>query len=73
MSQDSMTAFNDAGNAYKIHVHRSRIGAGNLDNPDETVEGLASYRLTNGGAVNKVDDNTFQIVATGEVLRLPTS
>lgn len=70
MPQDHLTAYNTAGNAYRIHIHRSTINAGDLSDPHKQIEGLASYRLTNGGAVNRRDEETFEIVATGELLKV---
>lgn len=71
MPQDYLTAYNTVGNAYRIQIHRSTINAGDLSNPHKQIEGLASYRLTNGGAINKRDEETFEIVATGELLKVP--
>lgn len=71
MSGDHITAYNEIGNAYRIHIHRSTIAAGDLRDPYKRIPGLVTYRLTNGGAVNRLDDQTFQIVANGELVRVP--
>lgn len=59
----------EAGNRYTIHEHHSRISTGSLDTSGGSMEGLASYSC-NGGAVNRLDETTFEIVATGTVVTL---
>lgn len=57
-------AADETGNHYTIHEHRSRISTATLDDPGASIEGLARYAC-NGGAVNRLDDRTFEILATG--------
>jgi hypothetical protein len=70
MSHDSFIAVDDAGNHYTVHIRRSYISTGDLSNPHGRIEGLSSFHLATGGAVNKLDDETFEIVATGTVIRI---
>lgn len=37
----------------------------------EWMAGLRSFELESGGMVNRIDDETFEIVATGERLKAP--
>ena len=64
MSRDSFIAVDDAGNRYVIQIRRSHINDGDLSDPHKRIEGLPSFH-TNGGSVNKIDDETYEIVATG--------
>lgn len=67
---DTFDAYDEAGNRYAIHVRRSYISTGDLSDPHGRIEGLPSYHLTSGEAVNRIDDETFEIVATGERLKV---
>lgn len=68
MSTDTFCAYDDAGNRYTIHVRRTFIdargSAGRM-----RIEGLRSYHLGDGGAVDRLDDDRFTVVATGMQLR----
>ena len=70
MSHGTLTAFDDAGNPYTIQMRRSFIKAGTLDDPHARVEGRPSFHLTDGSRVNKLDDDSFQIVATGVIVKV---
>ncbi|RNF85261.1 hypothetical protein [Montanilutibacter psychrotolerans] len=65
---DNFDAYDDEGNRYSVHVRRSFISTGDLSDPNGRIEGLPSYLLTGGGALNRIDDETFEIVATGKRL-----
>lgn len=69
MSRDSFSAVDEAGNRYIVHIRRTYISTGDLSSPHGRIEGLPSYRLANGGGVNRINDATFEIVATGTVIR----
>lgn len=62
---DTFDTYDDAGNRYAVHVRRSYINTGDLDGPSR-IEGLPSYQLAGGGALNRLDDETFEIAATGK-------
>lgn len=66
----SIDARDDEGNRYTIHIRRSYIRTDSLTGPGAPVEGLRSYHLTNGGALNRINDEIFEIVATGKRLKL---
>lgn len=60
-------AYDDEGNRYVVHVRRSYINTGDLSGSGR-IEGLPSFHLSGGGALNRIDDQTFEIVATGKRL-----
>jgi hypothetical protein len=69
MPNDTFSAYDDAGNRYTIHVRRTLIearGAGER----RVVEGLRSYHLSDGAAVDRIDAESFAIAANGIALRL---
>ena len=69
MPNDTFSAYDDAGNRYTVHVRRTLIetrGAGER----RVVEGLRSYHLSDGGAVDRIDADSFAIAANGTALRL---
>jgi hypothetical protein len=45
------------------------ITARPLSGPTSTAKGARRWTLLNGSAVNYVDENTFQVVETDEILR----
>jgi hypothetical protein len=69
MPHETFSAYDDVGNRYTIHVRRTFIdarGAGER----RRVEGLRSYHLSDGAAVDRIDAESFAIVASGIALRL---
>lgn len=64
---DMFDAYDDEGNRYAVQVRRSYINTGDLSGPGR-IEGLPSFHLSGGGALNRIDDQTFEIVATGKRL-----
>lgn len=69
MPNDTFSAYDEAGNRYTIHVRRTLIetrGAG--ERP--VVEGLRSYHLSDGAAVDRIDTDSFAIAANGLALKL---
>jgi len=64
---DMFDTYDEEGNRYVILVRRSSINNGNLSGPSR-IEGLTSFHLSGGGALNRIDDQTFEIVATGKRL-----
>lgn len=70
MSTDSFSAFDDSGKQYTVYVQRSYKTGQYLDGTSYRTEGLRSYRLANGQPLHKIDEETFQIVATGTVIKI---
>lgn len=66
---DMFDAFDDEGKRYAVHVRRSYINTGDLSGPGR-IKGLPSFHLSSGGALNRIDDQTFEIVATGKRLTI---
>lgn len=67
---ETFDAYDDDGNRYTVHLIRSFKTGIALDGSRYRVEGLKSYRLANGQFLNKHDEETFEIVATGTRLRV---
>lgn len=70
---ESFDAYDDAGTRYNVHLIRSYKTGTALDGSSYRVEGLKTYRLSNGQFLNKQDEDTFKIVATGTVTRVKRS
>jgi hypothetical protein len=57
----------EKGRTIKVFEYQEMIDATSLSDPHRKyVPGLKRLQLEDGGAVNFIDDNTFEIVATGE-------
>lgn len=69
MPLDTFCAYDDAGNRYTVHVRRTFIDARGATGT-RRVEGLRSYHLGDGEAVDRLADGSFAIVANGRALRL---
>ena len=69
MPHETFSAYDDVGNRYTIHVRRTFIDARGAGEP-RRVEGLRSYHLSDGAAVDRIDAESFAIVASGIALRL---
>lgn len=69
MSQETFEAYDVAGNRYTVHVRRTYIDTRGHDGQARRVESMRSYHLTDGGAVDRLDEDRFAIVATGTALR----
>ena len=61
-------AFDSSGRRYVIHEYATVIPIGTLDDPNAAAEGMHTFRDSDGGAVNRRDDE-FEIVATGVRVR----
>ncbi len=68
MPHETFSAYDDVGNRYTIHVRRTFIEARGTGEP-RRVEGLRSYHLSDGAAVDRIDADCFAIVASGIALR----
>lgn len=66
----TIDAHDDEDNRYTIHIRRSRIRTHSLTGLGAPVEGLRSYHLANGDALNRTNDEIFEIVATGKRLKV---
>ncbi|RSE84340.1 hypothetical protein [Achromobacter denitrificans] len=58
----------EAGARCVVEQYQSFIQVSSLDGGYDWAPGLRSFKL-NGGAVNRIDDQTFHVVATGVRLR----
>lgn len=67
-SVESFVAYDDEGTSYSVVVTRSRIDTSSLDGGD-SIEGLATYRLATGGAINKLSETEYRVVATGRLIK----
>lgn len=59
----------EAGSLYEVEEWQEFIDAGHMRDPDAVIPGMKELRLADGGRVNVVDQDTFQIVASGKILR----
>jgi hypothetical protein len=60
---DKFTAIDSTGNEYMISCYQTFITTRPLSGETETLGGMKEFRC-DSGPVNRIDDNTFQIVAT---------
>lgn len=58
----------DDGTIYEVEEIQEYSDASSFDG-EEWIEGLKRLELSDGSHVNYIDDDTFQIVATGKLLR----
>lgn len=61
----------DDGTRYEVLEYQEFLDAGTKDGPD-WVPGLKRLVLANGRHLNHIDDDTFQIVVTGQIVRRAT-
>lgn len=66
---DSFPAFTDTGTEYRIFQYQEYIDASTAQKPNATIPGLKFMETSDGFHVNYLDDNTYQIVETGEIVR----
>lgn len=66
---DRITAVSDSGRAYVVVVLQEFIERTPIGRPREWLPGIKSYELESGMPVNFVDDDTFRIVQTDEVIK----
>jgi hypothetical protein len=69
MPHETFSAYDDAGNRYTIHVRRTLIEARG-SGERRVVEGMRSYHLSDGAAVDRIDAECFAVAANGLALRL---
>ncbi len=58
-----------AGRQHVVVVRGSSINTGSLDGPRASIDGLKTLSLLDGSPVKRLQDGTFQVVSTREVLR----
>lgn len=58
----------DDGTLYEVYEIQEYVDASSFDG-EAWVKGLKRLELDDGTHVNHIDDNTFKIVVTGEVIR----
>jgi putative component of toxin-antitoxin plasmid stabilization module len=66
---EKFDAKTDNGKVYRIVVRQSRVDMGSLDDPHASKPGLREFRTDDGGPVSMKDEQTFEIVRTGEIAR----
>ncbi len=64
----SFTLLGLTGGRYIAQEISSRINRGNLSG-NSSIPGLSGFQLLDGRKLNRKDENTFVLVATGEELR----
>jgi hypothetical protein len=60
-------AKSDSGEIYTVLKFQKQINAGSLDNPKPKL--IPRFVTTSGVMLNQIDAETFQIVATNELVR----
>ena len=65
---DRFTLRGNAGNVYDAIELTEQVPAATFGRPYATEPGLKEYKLTDGRRLNKMDETTFQIAATAEML-----
>ncbi len=67
---DRFPAITDSGEEVTVAVFQNMIDSRTLDNPNaEPTPGLKTFILSDGRSLNLIDDGTFTIVQTGEIVR----
>lgn len=67
---EEFDAKSEAGTVYRLVVSRSRINTTSLQsNGRESRPGLPGIETAEGWKVNHIDDHTFRLVKTGEILK----
>ena len=66
---EQFDAKSDSGKVYHIVVRQSRVDMGSLDDPRASKPGVREFRTDDGDAVNMKDEQTFEIVHTGEIVK----
>lgn len=64
---ETFEAVSGNGRRYIIHILQEQIDASTLASR-KAIPGMKRAILDNGSEVNPIDDESFQIVATGEII-----
>ncbi|MBK8502164.1 MAG: hypothetical protein IPL46_08130 [Saprospiraceae bacterium] len=60
----------DSGTKYLMSIYAKMIDQTNKDNPTAPPrEGLKSIKTSQGFHCNRIDNDTFKVVETGEIVR----
>jgi hypothetical protein len=59
----------DGGTRYVVLEFQEYLASRALDEETQWIPGMKEYRLESGGRVNYVDDDTFEIVTTGAIIK----
>jgi len=59
----------DGGREYTVVETQEFISTASFENPDGEVAGMKDLTTTTGLHLNFIDNQTFKIVATGEIVR----
>jgi hypothetical protein len=65
----SFEVIDEAGGRHTITEYTDLIENVSMDGTRETIKGLKSYKMPNGGHVNQLSDDMFAEVRTGKKLR----
>lgn len=65
---DRFKAKSASGKEYLIIVTQKFIDASTADDPNAIIPGLKSAKTADGRFLNFIDENTFKLVDTGEIL-----
>lgn len=65
---ETFFVYTDSGEEMEAIVIHRRIDTSTLDG-SSSIPGIATIRLLNGLHLNRIDDNTFEIVETGEIVK----
>lgn len=68
MNANKFELVGESGTYVAVKIH-ANLNTSSLDGPS-SMPGLPSYRLTDGRRLNFVDSATFEIVDTGEILKV---
>ena len=66
---EEFQAVGDDGKSYEISVYQEFIDTSIMRNPNKRIPGMQEMTLGDGGHVNWIDENTFQIVSSGQIVR----
>ena len=62
-------ALKDDGGIITVFEFQQQVSSRPLDGPARTLPGMKVLTLPDGSPVNFVDEHTFKIVQTGEIVR----
>jgi hypothetical protein len=64
-----ITCRDDAGNQHTVIEYQEIIPAPSFGDPSAKIFGMKRLTLSTGDHVNFIDENTFKIVATDQIIR----
>ena len=66
---DSFKAIDENGNETTINIYQEIVSVATKDNPSATRGGMKSAITEDDDPCNRIDDDTFQVVVTGQIFR----